>query len=76
MSEEKEITFRSIPEWGDCMTIEEWESNCRTRSFIDSDGSGYFAKNEKRSNVTASPSSVTRGDSPPDWATHVVWFNK
>jgi hypothetical protein len=57
-----------------CMfSIEDFDLACRGGSFNDMDGDGRWATATQKSNQTVSPS--TRNNAP-EWATHVVWFNK
>lgn len=59
------------PEDGDVMTLLEWSACRGSQAIIPDDGSGYWATSSHYSwdfPVFSTPK--------PDWATHVVWFNK
>ena len=71
----KKIRFEAIPEYGDHMTLQEWKEACDCGGFIDYDGHGDFATVDKCSNFQISPSERNLVKIP-EWATHVVWYNK
>lgn len=54
---------------GDLMTLDDWEENVRCGMFTPDDGTGYpatvngYDRNSSCWNI-------------PEWATHVMWFNK
>jgi len=62
-----------IPSYGEHMTAASFAGAVKTKTFVDSDGIGYWATKDRMSSVPAIPSKVKRR---PAWATHVVWFNK
>jgi hypothetical protein len=65
-----------IPEYGNHMTLEEFKSNCESGGFIDYDGYGYYAtENKMVRNKTIIPSHFKKKKVLKDY-THVVWFNK
>ena len=57
------------------MTINEFKSNCRHGTFMDSDGVGYYATDKEVSNIEASPSAFVKGIIREDF-THICWYNK
>ena len=57
------------------MTINEFKSNCRCGTFMDSDGVGYYATDKEVSNIEASPSVFVKGIIREDF-THICWYNK
>lgn len=58
----------------DVYTVAEFESACKSGSFIDYDGFGYPMKDGKAdSEICVKPS---RLEEIPKDATHVVWFNR
>lgn len=62
-----------IPSYGELFTLEEFAQCVKSTLFIPYDGSGYFANETGYGHdapVWPWP------DKPPDWATHVMWFNK
>lgn len=60
------------------MTISEFKGCVESGALIDFDGFGNWATEEKfESGFDVKPSTFKNsGFSHPDWATHVVWFNK
>ena len=63
-----------IPDYGDVMTIKEWNECVECGLFTNYDGCGYFCKDGKmdRTLEVFSPKAAqTEID-----ATHVCWFNK
>jgi hypothetical protein len=68
------LKFKDI-EIGDCcMKMEEWISDVKAGGYIDDDGWGNLATSTKVSNRSFSPSDV--GNEIPEWATHIVWYNR
>lgn len=65
-------------EHGDLMPYEDWVECVDCSGFIDYDGHGYYATedgHDKR--LVLLPSHYKKGVNPkPDWATHVIWFNR
>lgn len=73
----KDIKWKSIPDYGDTMTLEHWVECVNSGGFIDYDGHGYLSDGTRQSNIIVQPSDVTKKKMQfPDWATHVIWFNK
>ncbi len=62
---------RSIPDYADVMTEEQWFHSVKCGSFIPYDGSGHWAAGQFMDIST----DVWVHDKPL-WATHVAWFNK
>ena len=72
-----EIYFKELPDYGDHMTFASFKSLVDCGAFIDYDGHGKLATEDKASNVLVYPSNLSDPEVEiPDWATHVVWFNK
>ena len=85
------IRFEEMPEYGDRMAIEHWIGAVEAGGFINSDGEGNLATENKMSELQVKPSFVKDGkiqcavigydwdkkfDYEDDWKfTHVVWFN-
>lgn len=67
------IVWESFPDYGDLMSVDEFAQSVEDGSFIDYDGYGYWAVADKMSDVVVRPSTV---DDKPEWATHVIWFNR
>lgn len=67
---EEEITMEPIPDYGDLMTIESFNSAVESEFITDWDGTGYWATDKEISRIDCFD------NDQPDWATHVVWFNK
>jgi hypothetical protein len=68
--------MNSIPEYGDHMPITDWLDCVKCGGFIDYDGTGNLATVDQMSDEEVRPSMVKKGWKAPDWATHVVWFNR
>lgn len=66
---------------GDLFTLEEFVERVKDGSFIDYDGSGYYAFKVgdhhpgQVSNQVARPSEILKGNVDCYW-THVAWYNK
>ena len=72
-----ELKYKDVDDDDDHMTVKYWLGQVYDSSFIDYDGHGVWATKNKKSNATVIPSDITeRKLAPPDWATHVVWYNK
>ena len=63
------------PDYGELCTIEDFIGYCETGSFIDYDGSGYYATETLMTRIEANPSDIKRGRVDKRWS-HVMWFNK
>ncbi len=59
----------AIYDFADVMTVEEWQEAVANGSFVEYDGSGYWAKDGKESGDSV-------WDTDPEDATHVAWYNK
>lgn len=62
--------FVDHPYYGDVMKASVWEEQVRNGMFTPDDGIGYWATETKMRPDTDC------FDGCPEWATHVVWFNK
>lgn len=71
---DKDIVMKAIPDYGDVMTLQEFLEQGRDGLIAGNDGTGYFAVPPMMSDVYAVPSRHV--EFVPEWATHVVWFNK
>lgn len=60
---------------GDLMSMEEFIKYCRDGSFIDSDGSGYYATETECTDIQINPSWVLKGRIRRDFE-YVIWYNK
>jgi hypothetical protein len=60
-----------IPEFGDLMLAEEFAANVQCGAFIPYDGDGTWA-----TETTEDVDSNVWKDQRPEWATHVVWYNR
>lgn len=67
-----------LSEFGDLMAIDEFISGVEEFCFIDYDGYGYWATETEMDNeFIVRPSEVaSKKTIPPDWATHIFWFNR
>jgi hypothetical protein len=74
--------YQSDIEDGDLMPLDEWLKQVNDGGFIDYDGHGEFAFDRGNgvwlsSKMPIHPSDITKFKiTPPQWATHVLWFNK
>lgn len=70
--------FPDFVEEDDSIVLDEFVAMCCTHEFIDYDGFGYWACGDGYlKSVVVRPSQVQRREvTPPDWATHVLWFNR
>jgi len=72
-----QVKFCAHDHNGDLMVIGEWLEAVHKLDLVDYDGYGYWSTEEEKSNVLVRPSDITaRKAVPPEWATHVIWYNK
>lgn len=71
----KKITWKPLPDYGDLITIEDFEYAVLHNAFIDYDGYGYYAMKDKMSDVKIWPSKFEEKGRDNRF-THVVWFNR
>lgn len=71
----QEPKMKEISNNGDHMTLEEFIECCKSGGFIDYDGSGNYATEDKQSDITILPSDIMAGEYRNDF-THVVWYNR
>ncbi len=70
------LKFEALdPETGEHMPLAEFLQAVTSNCFIDYDGYGELATATEVSNVTISPSQVG-STAFPEWATHVMWYNR
>lgn len=70
-------TLNPVPDYGDLMTLEDFEANCRCGGFIDYNGTGYYATpTHFDRSKPARPSDISAGCIDRSFFTHVIWFNK
>ena len=62
-----------IPAYGDHMSAIEFSELVSCGMFTSYDGSGYWATESK---MDSSTNVFNNAEPKPEWATHVVWFNK
>lgn len=67
--------YRSIEEHDDVYTLDDFLETCKSGMFVDSDGSGHYAKEGVIYWANANPSDFMAGRINKEY-THVVWFNK
>jgi hypothetical protein len=71
------MKLEKLPDYGDHMTIEEFEAACQNGGFIDYDGTGNYATDREMSDIEVSPSDITaKNYKRKPLFSHVVWFNK
>ncbi len=63
-----------IPNYGDVFTVKEFRELCTSHMFVDYDGHGHPARQQKMAREFRVKPSKAR--QIPNDATHVVWFNK
>ena len=73
ITDEYELT--DIPDYGDKMTVSKFVSCCKYGGFIDSDGFGRYATEDKESDISAVPSEICAGFVRNDFK-YVIWYNK
>ena len=72
-----DVIFEPIPDYGEKMTLQAWINDVECGGFIDYDGFGQLATNTEMSNIEIYPSEFLKKEVvPPEWATHVIWFNR
>lgn len=68
-----------IPKWmKDCppIPIDEFAEAVEVLFFTDYDGSGYLGTETHEDRDFAVTPSTFKREEVPEWATHVVWYNK
>ena len=74
---EKTLIFRNVSKsLGDHITFNKFRKWVREGNINDGDGFGRLATIDSKSNVVIMPSDLEGSNQFPEWATHVVWFNK
>ena len=68
-------------DWSDMLgvlfTWNDFKSHCACGYFEDLDGLGNWATKTKHDQTVITPSNVNNGtQTPPQWATHVLWHNR
>ena len=58
------------------MTIDKFRRLVQRGLLNDGDGHGKLATFDSKSNVMIMPSDMEDGNKFPEWATHMIWFNK
>lgn len=75
--DEKQFTFEPIDADDDVYTFESFKGCVDGGWFIDYDGFGEWATEKEKSNAIVRPSHITGSTiGKPEWATHVVWYNR
>ena len=75
----KAVIFKPLkdPEGCSVYTLPNWLEAVNLGMFIDYDGFGYYATEKEESSIMVIPSDVISSSfKSPDWATHVVWYNR
>lgn len=65
-----------IGDIGDLMPLDDFKDACESGMFIDYDGFGELATEDKTSKIYITPSMLRTGFKIPGWCTHVLWFNR
>lgn len=73
-----DVKFKSLQSYEieDLIEISEWLADVDNELFIDYDGWGDYVKGDQVSNVDAHPSDAIDRINVPEWATHVLWYNR
>lgn len=71
----KADVFEPIEKNDNVYTIEQFKGICKSGCFIDYDGFGVYAYEDKKSDIEIYPSDVQKGNVRSDF-THVVWYNR
>jgi hypothetical protein len=74
-ADEDGLIFEDIPNYGEHMSLEEWLGAVKFSGFIDYDGHSKLATINQVSNIMIVPSEAN-GYKFPEWATHIVWYNR
>lgn len=64
-----------LPDYGDVMPLKNFIESCKSGSFIDYDGHGFYVKDGKKSNIKIIPSDVFHNAIRPDFDT-IIWYNR
>jgi hypothetical protein len=67
--------FQEIPDYGDVMTLEDFVECCKDGGFIDYDGSGNYATEDKMTDIKVYPNDIITNMYRKDFP-KVVWFNR
>ncbi len=68
-----DIKWAPIGENGVLMTMEEFAIDCSREALIDTDGYGYYATKDKKSDVIVVPSDIENDLLKVEYS-HVLWF--
>lgn len=60
---------KDLPDYGDLMTVDQWNESVENGTFTNDDGFGHWVKNNKESEDEVF-------STPQKDATHVIWYNK
>lgn len=69
------IEMKPHSKHGDLILLEDFVESCKNGWFIDYDGSGNYATENKQTDITICPSDVIDGKYRKDF-THVMWYNR
>lgn len=70
-----DFELREIPKYAHRMTLEDFVGTAKNTSFIDSDGTGYYATEKLESNIEIYPSDIIKNNYRKDFP-NVSWYNK
>lgn len=71
----KDYKLTDFKKSDDHMPISEFISYCKSGFITDYDGVGYYATENKKSNIEVDISDILSGEYRKDF-THIVWYNK
>lgn len=69
------IRYEPIPNFGDKMTIDDFKNMSNYGVIVDSDGHGYYATEDKITNLSVKPSDYFSRSIDKRFS-HVIWFNR
>ena len=67
---------KPLPKYGDLLTINEFQEDVESGSFIDYDGQGDLVKDGMLSDIVIYPSTMDLTLLEHPEATHVMWYNR
>lgn len=70
-----ELKWEDLPDYGDLMTLQEFEDCVVNGAFIDYDGHGHYASQTQESDAIVYPSDLMGRGFDRNF-THVIWYNR
>jgi hypothetical protein len=69
------VIFEPIPDYGEHMTIQEFNACCLSGAFTDDDGLACYATKTQMTDIKVCPSDFEFTSINNHPYTHIVWFN-